>query len=120
MRLTNRVSRGLGTIRQDLNISIMNGPVIEVKGIQKLDQLSKVTNYEMCRQTGLIKLSKIIRDKNEIINHLRHFVLKEGDIIITSPLTFAASVNCIMYSSAIVDFVNIEQTNTIDVNEIEK
>jgi len=63
MRLTNRVSRGLGTIRQDLNISIMNGPVIEVKGIQKLDQLSKVTNYEMCRQTGLIELSKIISDK---------------------------------------------------------
>ena len=63
MRLTNRVSRGLGTIRQDLNISVMNGPVVEIKGIQKLDQLSKVTNYEMSRQTGLIQLSKIIRDK---------------------------------------------------------
>jgi len=63
MRLTNRVSRGLGTIRQDLNISVMNGPVVEIKGIQKLDQLSKVTNYEMCRQTGLIELSKIIHDK---------------------------------------------------------
>ena len=63
MRLTNRVSRGIGTIRQDLNISVMNGPVVEIKGIQKLDQLSKVTNYEMCRQTGLIELSKIIHDK---------------------------------------------------------
>ena len=37
MRSTGRVARGIGTIRQDLNISVMNGKVIEVKGVQRLD-----------------------------------------------------------------------------------
>ena len=39
MRATGRVARGLGTIRQDLNISVMNGKVIEVKGVQRLSQI---------------------------------------------------------------------------------
>jgi glutamyl-tRNA(Gln) amidotransferase subunit E len=53
MRASKRVSRGLGTIRQDVNISIDGGGVIEVKGVQKLDQLIKVIEYEMMRQHGL-------------------------------------------------------------------
>ncbi len=36
MRFTGRIARGLGTIRQDLNISVMGGNVIEVKGVQRL------------------------------------------------------------------------------------
>jgi len=35
MRSTGRIARGLGTIRQDLNISVLNGKVIEVKGVQR-------------------------------------------------------------------------------------
>ncbi|MEM4311837.1 MAG: Glu-tRNA(Gln) amidotransferase subunit GatE [Nitrososphaerales archaeon] len=54
MRATGRVARGLGTIRQDLNISIADGNVVEVKGIQKLELLSKVLDYEMKRQYGLM------------------------------------------------------------------
>src|SRR5574341_287693 len=37
LRATKRVERGLGTIRQDVNVSIQGGSVIEVKGVQKLD-----------------------------------------------------------------------------------
>ncbi len=35
LRSTGRVARGLGTIRQDLNVSVMGGEVVEVKGVQK-------------------------------------------------------------------------------------
>ena len=32
-----KVKRGLGTIRQDLNISIKEGARVEIKGVQDLD-----------------------------------------------------------------------------------
>ena len=40
------MKRGLGSIRQDVNVSIKDGVVIEVKGVQQLDQLEKVVEYE--------------------------------------------------------------------------
>ena len=35
LRATKRVKRGLGSIRQDLNVSIKNGALIEIKGVQE-------------------------------------------------------------------------------------
>ena len=55
LRSTRRVSRGLGTIRQDVNVSIRNGLVVEVKGVQQLEQLEKTIEYEAARQDGLYK-----------------------------------------------------------------
>jgi glutamyl-tRNA(Gln) amidotransferase subunit E len=63
MRSSGRIARGLGTIRQDLNISILNGNVIEVKGVQKLDQISKVVQFEAVRQKFFHDLSKEIKGK---------------------------------------------------------
>ncbi|MGB8134345.1 MAG: Glu-tRNA(Gln) amidotransferase subunit GatE, partial [Nitrososphaeraceae archaeon] len=56
-----RVTRGLGSIRQDINISIMNGSVVEVKGVQRLEQLSKVIEYEMMRQHALFLIAQRLR-----------------------------------------------------------
>ena len=64
MRASKRVARGLGTIRQDVNISIAGGGVIEVKGVQKLDQLIKVIEYEMMRQHGLQLITKKLAERN--------------------------------------------------------
>ena len=63
MRASKRVARGLGTIRQDVNISIAGGGVIEVKGVQKLDQLMKVIEYEMVRQHGLQLITKKLAER---------------------------------------------------------
>lgn len=54
VRLTGKAKRGLGTIRQDLNISIKNGAKIEVKGVQHLYLISKVIEYEVMRQEKLL------------------------------------------------------------------
>jgi glutamyl-tRNA(Gln) amidotransferase subunit E len=59
IRATGKVKRGIGTIRQDLNISIAGGAIIEVKGVQKLENLEKVVRFEAERQTALLQ----IRDK---------------------------------------------------------
>jgi glutamyl-tRNA(Gln) amidotransferase subunit E len=56
LRATGKVKRGLGTIRQDLNISIPNGALTEVKGVQELEQVSKVIEYEVQRQLNLLKI----------------------------------------------------------------
>ncbi len=63
LRSTGRVARGLGTIRQDLNVSVMGGRVVEVKGVQKLNLVSKVVAYEAKRQMGLIKLAEELARK---------------------------------------------------------
>jgi len=62
MRSTRLVSRGLGTIRQDVNISILDGKVVEVKGVQRLDLLEKIISFEAMRQKNLIHL------KDELTN----------------------------------------------------
>lgn len=63
LRSTKKVKRGLGSIRQDVNVSIKDGNVvIEVKGVQQLDQLEKVVEYEAKRQDGLLKISKKLQE----------------------------------------------------------
>ncbi len=56
LRATGRVKRGLGTIRQDINISIRDGALIEIKGVQELGLVSKVVECEVQRQLNLLKM----------------------------------------------------------------
>jgi len=65
LRATGKVKRGLGTIRQDINISIPNGALIEIKGVQELELLPLVVEYEVKRQLNLIKISQELK-KSEV------------------------------------------------------
>ena len=58
MRTTGKVARGIGTIRQDVNISIDGKNVIEVKGVQQLDILTDIIEFENQRQSNLIKIKE--------------------------------------------------------------
>ncbi len=64
LRTTKKVTRGLGSIRQDVNVSIKDGEVVEVKGVQQLDQLEKVVEYEAKRQQGLLLISEKLKNLN--------------------------------------------------------
>ncbi|MDR0492968.1 MAG: Glu-tRNA(Gln) amidotransferase subunit GatE [Nitrososphaerota archaeon] len=64
LRDTGRVMRGLGTIRQDLNVSLPNGALIEIKGVQTLDLISTVVEYEVQRQLGLIGIKEELANRN--------------------------------------------------------
>ncbi len=55
LRSTGKVKRGIGTIRQDINISIKGKSRIELKGFQELKSIPAVLEKEVERQ---IKLSK--------------------------------------------------------------
>ncbi len=56
LRLTGKVKRGIGTIRQDLNISIRGGAKTEIKGVQRLELIPKVIALEVLRQLNLLKI----------------------------------------------------------------
>src|SRR6185437_11103053 len=64
LRTSKRVSRGLGSIRQDVNISVNGGQVVEVKGVQQLSQLVKVIDYETKRQFGLIMIAEEFKKRD--------------------------------------------------------
>ena len=63
LRTTKKVTRGLGSIRQDVNISTNGGAVVEVKGVQQLSQLALVIEYETKRQDGLNQIAKKLKDR---------------------------------------------------------
>ncbi len=56
LRATGKVRRGLGTIRQDVNVSIKNGAINEIKGAQDLGMLSTLVEYEAMRQGVLLEI----------------------------------------------------------------
>ncbi len=61
LRDTRRVRRGLGSIRQDLNVSIMCGDRVEIKGCQDLDWVPRIIRLEMARQLHLYRLANHLR-----------------------------------------------------------
>ncbi|MEM1981313.1 MAG: Glu-tRNA(Gln) amidotransferase subunit GatE [Candidatus Hadarchaeales archaeon] len=61
MRATGKVKRGLGTIRQDLNISISGGARQEIKGIQELELIPIVIEREVQRQLSLLEIREELR-----------------------------------------------------------
>ena len=60
LRSTERMKRGLGTIRQDVNISIKGAARTEIKGFQDLRSIPKVIDHEIKRQQELIAKEKKI------------------------------------------------------------
>jgi len=63
LRATKKVKRGIGTIRQDLNISIKDGARIEIKGVQELNMLSKYVENEVKRQISLVEIKKELKKR---------------------------------------------------------
>ena len=65
LRSTKKVTRGIGSIRQDVNVSVKDGGgVVEVKGVQQLDQLEKIVEFEAKRQYGLVKIAEKLKNSD--------------------------------------------------------
>ncbi|MCD7782091.1 MAG: Glu-tRNA(Gln) amidotransferase subunit GatE [Methanosphaera sp.] len=62
------VKRGLGTIRQDLNISIREGTRIEVKGVQDLELMPTIVENEVQRQLTLIDIAQTLQERGASVN----------------------------------------------------
>lgn len=90
-RITGKAKRGLGSIRQDVNVSIAKGARVEIKGVQYLDLIDKYVENECQRQVALVDvkehLNKLkIKDKMkfEIIDVTKELAQSESNKIIES------------------------------------
>jgi Glu-tRNA(Gln) amidotransferase subunit E-like FAD-binding protein len=63
-----KVKRGIGTIRQDVNMSIKGGKRVEIKGMQDMKIFLKVLEDEITRQRKLVSQGKKV--KMEVRNAL--------------------------------------------------
>ena len=63
LRATDRVLRGIGTIRQDINVSIERGARQEIKGVQELDLIPKIIEREVMRQLNLLEIMEEMRSR---------------------------------------------------------
>lgn len=61
LRATRRVIRGIGSIRQDINVSISGGARVEIKGVQRPEWFRPLIDNEIKRQLKLIEISKKLR-----------------------------------------------------------
>jgi len=56
IRATGKVKRGIGTIRQDINVSIRDGARQEIKGVQELSLIPPIVEREVKRQLALLRI----------------------------------------------------------------
>ncbi|GAB6880510.1 Glu-tRNA(Gln) amidotransferase subunit GatE [Halorubrum gandharaense] len=64
LRSTGKVKRGLGTIRQDVNVSIAEGARVEVKGVQDLQGIEDIVRGEVGRQAELLEIRDELRERD--------------------------------------------------------
>ncbi len=62
-RRTCKAKRGLGTIRQDVNISIREGARVEIKGVQELGMIDEYVRREVQRQKALIEIREEMKKR---------------------------------------------------------
>ncbi|MEM4589795.1 MAG: Glu-tRNA(Gln) amidotransferase subunit GatE [Candidatus Micrarchaeia archaeon] len=77
LRSTGKMMRGIGTIRQDLNISIPGGARVEIKGVQELELIETVIENEIKRQSKLIEICEKIKSILSEHKEVSHII--EGD-----------------------------------------
>jgi glutamyl-tRNA(Gln) amidotransferase subunit E len=91
VRSTGKVKRGLGTIRQDINVSIAGGARVEIKGAQELRMIPKFVENEALRQKALLEikdelLKKGFRQVKPAVVHVSH-IFKDSESKITKDKT---------------------------------
>ncbi|MFQ5552356.1 MAG: Glu-tRNA(Gln) amidotransferase subunit GatE [Thermoplasmata archaeon] len=90
LRATHRVQRGLGTIREDLNVSVEGGARVEIKGVQELGMIASYVDGEVQRQSALLGARDVlgkrgidgfegkIVDLGEVLEGTKSHVLRQG------------------------------------------
>lgn len=87
LRSTRAVKRGIGTIRQDINISIPGGARVELKGVQELSAIEEIVRLEMARQDALIDLATRLRERDAAVGE----VVDVTDVFTDTDSTILAS-----------------------------
>ncbi|QRV15206.1 Glu-tRNA(Gln) amidotransferase subunit GatE [Haloterrigena salifodinae] len=71
LRSTGKVKRGLGTIRQDVNVSIEEGARVEIKGVQSLDDIDDIVRNEVGRQAELVDIAEELTEREASVGEVQ-------------------------------------------------
>jgi len=63
VRSTNKVRRGMGAAREDVNVSVEGGTRIEIKGVSKISDIPLLTYNEAMRQWNLLRLRDELKQR---------------------------------------------------------
>ena len=96
---TNKIKEEIGSVRQDINVSIKKGARVEIKGVQRLSLISKVIENEIERQLKLIKEGKKVEEETRAAR-------ADGTTYFTRPLPGAAR----MYPETDIPPIKIENS----------
>jgi glutamyl-tRNA(Gln) amidotransferase subunit E len=77
LKSTGKVMRGIGSIRQDINISIKGGARVEIKGAQDVNLIPKLVEMEVKRQLALIRIKNELNEKRVSLHVSDVFDLSE-------------------------------------------
>ena len=61
VRSTNRVRRGMGAAREDVNVSVTGGTRVEIKGVPQINDIPLLTYNEAMRQWNLLRLREELK-----------------------------------------------------------
>jgi Glu-tRNA(Gln) amidotransferase subunit E-like FAD-binding protein len=100
------VKRGIGTIRQDINLSVKDGNRVEIKGFQDTSMMTKTVENEVERQTNLLGSGKYI--ESEVRN-----ALPSGETEFLRPMPGSAR----MYPETDLPLLKISREMTNDVKK---
>lgn len=109
LRSTSKVMRGIGSIRQDVNLSVTGGKRIEIKGFQDIRTMPKIIEFEVKRQLDLL-------DKGIEVNAEVRKAVDDGTTSFLRPLPGGAR----MYPETDIDSIIItkEMLNKIVMPEL--
>jgi len=108
--------------KQSIDQSDIDAVVQVLKG-DFLTQGPAVKNFEKNLKSYFGTNHACVVSNGTAALHLTALALgwQSGDIVITTPITFLATANCIVYAGATPDFVDINPVNyTIDPNQLEE
>ena len=71
LRSTGSVKRGLGTIRQDVNVSIEEGARVEIKGVQALGDIRDIVAGEAERQVTLLEIQDELESRDAAVGEVQ-------------------------------------------------
>lgn len=87
-RLTGKAKRGLGTIRQDINVSIKDGTRVEIKGVQELEMIDEYVRREILRQQKLLEIKEELKKRGANENDLHALPADVSAIFSDTQCTF--------------------------------
>ncbi len=73
LRATGHVRRGIGAVRQDVNVSIEGGSRVEIKGVPRYQLIPALTRTEALRQKALLDIRKELKKRKLTKENLKFF-----------------------------------------------